>query len=367
MKRYFLLSLLIVQIGISKAQIVGLDKSQISQLKVLIVTDSIASKLYKGFCLKAKKALLENPNPRDTIVSQGHLKTDPDKIASELSMQDFNKIYALELVYKMGQERAYLDKAVDYLMAWARINHPLGHPINDTKLDRVLEAYDMLRTELKEEERQLVDDWLIRIADNEIKKISKGKPSAMSNWHSHRLKVVGEIGYILGNQTYITYATEGLPIQIDTNLNADGTSFDFLERDALHYHAYDIEPMLCLSIILKKASDTDYFNYRSPKAASLKNSVEWFLPFLTGEKTHAEFVNTKVQFDIARAKNNESAFTIGKNFKPEHGLYTLALASYFDKKYLTLYYSIRQKENNVTDWQMVVNQLLNSHFTNRIR
>ncbi len=307
---------------------------------------------------KANAALTENPNPRDTIISQGHLKSDPNKTASILSMQDYDKIYALALLYKVKGTKEYFDKAITYLKAWATVNHPTGHPINDTKLDRVLEAYDMLRPEMNETEKNIIDSWLIQIAEKELLLHQKGKSSTFSNWHSHRLKVVGEIGYILDNKTYINYAINGLLLQIDTNLNSDGTSFDFLERDALHYHAYDLEPMLCLAIILKRATRKDYFNYVSPKGASLKKSVDWFVPYLTVEKTHAEYVHTKVKFDIERANNHEKGFTIGKNFQPQQGLYTLSLAAWFDSSYLLIIDKVKKSENDISTWQIVLNKVI---------
>ena len=340
------------------AQYIGLNPAGIKQLKQLLPTDAITRQLYDGFVKKAKAALADTPNPRDTIVSEGHLNTHPDKIASVAAMQDFNKIYALTIVYKVNEEKAYGDKALEFLKAWARVNHPLGNPINDTKLDKVLAAYDMLRTGLHDSDKTVIDAWLSTMANAEMKSAKKGKTTSMNNWHSHRLKVVGEIGFLLNDKTFKDFATKGILQQIDTNLNKDGTSWDFLERDALHYHAYDLEPMLTLAILIKRATGADDFNYVSPKGASIKNSVDWFLPFLTGEKTHGEYVNSKVAFDLARARNNEKGFAIGSNFEPSNGANTLALAAYFDPVYLNTLSSIKKTNNDFADWQLVLNRLM---------
>ena len=216
--------------------------------------------------------------------------------------------------------KCFSGKATEYLVAWAKINHPQGEPINDTKLDNVLAAYDMLRPEMKTADKQVIDAWLTTMADAEIKSAKKGRATSMNNWNSHRLKVVGEIGLVLDNKKFTDYAVRGLRLQIDTNLNADGSSWDFHERDALHYHAYDLEPMLTLAIAIRRATGTDDFSFLSPKGASIKHSVDWFVPYITREKTHAEFVNSKVAFDLARANNNEKGFETGHNFVPEKDL-----------------------------------------------
>jgi hypothetical protein len=340
------------------AQFLGINDTEIKQLKQLIKKNTAVKKMYAGFYKDAEAALTEKPNPRDTIVSEGHLNTHPSKIASVFAMKDFNKMYALTIVYKVTNKKKYLTRAINFFTAWATVNHPIGNPINDTKLDRLLAAYDMLRPQLNNNDKATIDAWLIAMADGEIKTAKKGKSTSMNNWHSHRLKVVGQIGYLLDNKTYRAFATNGLLIQIDTNLNKDGTSWDFTERDALHYHAYDLEPLLTLAIIIKRATGADNFNYVSPKGASIKKAVDWFVPYLTGEKTHAEYVNSKQAFDFARAKNNEKGFGIGEKFDPVNGLYTLQLASYFDSNYANTIKLMLKTENDFSDWQLVLNKLM---------
>lgn len=340
------------------AQFVGLRAGEIKKLSQLVTADPAAGKLFGFYQTIAKAALFQNPNPRDTIVSEGHLATHPDKIASVMAMKDYNKIYSLALVYQTTQQPEYLKKATEYLVAWATINHPTGNPINDTKFDDVFEAYDMLRPQINETDKKTIDGWLIKIAEQEIITGTKGKATPINNWHSHRLKVVGQIGYILDDKKYTLYAVRGLLKQIDANLNEDGTSWDFLERDALHYHAYDLEPMLALSIIIKRATGLDYFSYETPRYTSIKKSVDWFVPFVTGTKVHPEFVNSKVAFDLARAKNGEKGYAIGSNFDPKNGLSVLYLAAYFNIDYLNTAKSILKSDNDFPDWQAVLNKVM---------
>lgn len=358
MKKFTLLFFGFFWMATGRTQYVGLSKGEIKQLKQWVNTDETTGKIFNSFYSKAKAALNEKPNPRDTIVSEGHLNTHPDKIASVLAMQDFNKIYALAIVYKLKNGKEYLDKATGFLKAWATVNHPLGNPINDTKLDRVFAAYDMLRSGISESDKTIIDAWFTTMAEAEIQSAKKGKTTSMNNWHSHRLKVVGEIGFLLDNKKYRDFATNGLLLQIDTNLNKDGSSWDFLERDALHYHSYDLEPMLTLAIIIKRATGADDFNYVSPRGSSIKKSVDWFVPYLSGEKTHAEYVNSKVAFDLARAKNNEKGFAIGGNFDPVNGLNTLSLAAWFDNNYIKTIKLKKKTDNDFADWQLVLNKLM---------
>ncbi|MEO5942354.1 MAG: hypothetical protein ABIP30_17305 [Ferruginibacter sp.] len=70
------------------AQFVCLNSKEINALKELINNNSAVNKVYKEFKYTADSALNSNSDPRDTIVSEGHLNNHPDKIASVRSMND---------------------------------------------------------------------------------------------------------------------------------------------------------------------------------------------------------------------------------------------------------------------------------------
>ena len=358
MKKIIVLLFITGLIANGKAQFVGLNKSEVNKLKVSIKSEKGTADLYASFLDIAKKALSEKPNPRDTIVSEGHLNNNPDKVASQISMKDYKKIYSLSLAYQIEGSANYLSKATEYLIAWATVNHPTGNPINDTKLDDIMMGYDMIRSAIKESDRQTIDNWLVAIAEQEMKKMKKGKTTSMNNWHSHRLKVVGQVGFIMNDNKYIDFAIAGIETQVATNLNPDGTSFDFLERDAMHYHLYDLEPLTTLAIIIKRAKGINEFTFVSQKETSIKKSVDWLLPYMTGEKTHAEYVNSKVEFDRKRAQNNEKSFEIGHSFQPSQGIYEIVLASYFDKSYLSVLDKIEKTEKDSWEWQLVLNKVM---------
>ena len=146
-----------------------------------------------------------------------------------------------------------------------------------------------------------------------------------------------------------------LKIQLVKNLYADGSGYDFKERDALHYHAYDLEPLLKLAIVLKRATGQDYYSYVSETGSSIKKSTEWFVPFVTGEQTHEEFVHSKVRFDSLRAANHEAGYKAGTLFDSKNGLKTLALAAYFDPQLADTYKKAKHTSEQYGDWQLVLN------------
>ena len=80
--------------------------------------------------------------------------------------------------------------------------------------------------ELLPDERKAVREWLRETASWEISAVynNPGRATSSNNWHSHRLKEVGEIGFVIGDTSLEGYAVRGLKEQIGRNLLPDGSS-----------------------------------------------------------------------------------------------------------------------------------------------
>jgi hypothetical protein len=303
----------------------------------------------------ALQALDESADPIQTISTEGRLKGDPVKTATQLSLRDFNKIYSLCLRYRITGQEKYLNKAVEYLLAWAKVNQPGGNPIDDTNYDPAIEGYSLIKSAIPPAEHKIISNWLSSIAAAEIGTAPKDKTreTAYNNWNSHRLKVIGEIGFALRDTSFQQFAIVNLKKQLAVNLLPDGSGIDFKLRDALHYHVYDLEPLLKLAMVIKNAGGINFYTYESETGSSIKKSVSWLIPYLTGEKTHEEFVNSSVAFDQKRAKNGEAGYQKGTLFDPSNGLKTLALAGYFDPSFDTLYQKLKGGRKTDADLQII--------------
>jgi len=344
-----------------KTQYLSLSKDEIQKLVSLIKTDQSAEKNYQSLKSLASISLQQQPNPIDTIISEGHLANDPKKIITQKALADLPKIYALAYTYRISNQKIYLKKCIEYIIAWARTNHGVGNPINDTKLDPLLEAYDLIKDEFATNEKEIVTGWLTQLADAEIShpRFKSAKRSVYNNWNSHRIKVVANIAYVLNNKEHQAFADTSIKTQILKNLYADGSGIDFEDRDALHYHIYTLEPLLKTAILIKRATGVNYFAYISPSGSSIQKSVEFLIPFATGEKKHQEFVNSKTPFDKKRAENKEPGYAIGNNFDPETAIEVLSYAAYFQPDYSSIVKKLMAATDNYVNWQLVLNRVRN--------
>lgn len=355
MRKFLTICLLMACTFPSFAQLVSLNRDEVKKLKFAINKDSSAKRLYHSFTKNAIGYLNETPNPIDTIRTEGLLRGNPRKVKTQTALADMNKIFVLALQYRLTQDNKFLDKSISFLVSWASVNYPNGNPIDDTNLDKAVEAYDLIQNNLPAKEKLLIQKWLKETALAEInsKRMQPGRATAINNWNAHRLKVVGEIGYALHDQQLIDWTITNLKSHIEINLNPDGTSLDFKERDAMHYHIYDLEPLLKLAIMIDRAKGQNFYTYESAKGSSIKKSVDWLMPYLTGQKQHEEYVNTTVKFDRDRAKNNEPGFAPGTMFDPILALPVLKLSVYFG----TSQFEVLTKLSSDNNFSMIIDKI----------
>jgi hypothetical protein len=144
---------------------------------------------------------------------------------------------------------------------------------------------------------------------------------------------------------------------LNANLNPDGTTFDFLERDALHYHVYDLEPMIRTAMLYQRAQNLDLYHWKTDNGTSIAECVTFLIPYAKGEKTHAEYVTTKVKFDIQRAQNHEKGHGIGEVFEPKAAEKCLELAQYFEPDLKPLVGSLTDTPDSAyPSFQILINE-----------
>lgn len=353
--------LVIILLGIAglqvKAQYVSLTNAEVKTLQKAVENDEKVKKTFEPIKAAAERALNEAPNPIEKITSEGLLEGNPAKTATAKAVRDDGKIYALAINYRVYNDKKFLDKATEYLLAWAKFNKATGDPIDATKLDGMIAGYDLIRSRLTEQQRTEIDAWLDSYADAQMNSESakNGRTTGINNWNSHRIKVITLVAYTIHTKKYDQYIFSELEKQIAQNLYADGSGFDFKQRDALHYHIYTLEPLLKAIIAIYRATGKNYYNYQSATQSSIEKSVQFLVPYVTGEKTHGEFLNSTVKFDRDRAKNNEKGYVAGTKFIPKNGIIVLSLANYFSPVYLD---AIKKAGgDDYYDWQLVLNQV----------
>lgn len=336
---------------------ISLSDSHRLKLIEFAASDPGAKKLFQNLTREADAALNAKANPISKLGTAGRLDRDALKVRSRASLEDMKKVYALGYAYAVTSRPNYSTASRRIILQWAKVNGPTGVPIDETKLEPLFIAYDLTRSTFSQEERTLADSWLRTMAALELQSAQTKSVTRMNNWNSHRLKIVGLIGFLLEDKPLIEQAVQGFKKQIELNLDADGSSFDFRQRDALHYHCYDLEPLLGLALVAQ-LNGIDLFNFEAPSGACLRKALDFLVPFCDGTKTHAEWVHSKVKFDRERAEAGEHGFTPGAPFDPSQAQRVFELAAFFQEQYQPLARRLSGSSGvECPTWQCLLNKV----------
>ncbi|MBC9032206.1 alginate lyase family protein [Sphingomonas sp. JC676] len=283
---------------------------------------------------RAEAALARPPGAIPQLHTEGTL---PGKGIREISLkakEDQPIILNLALAWRLTGDRRFLDQAGRYLETWADIYQMSFNPIDETGFDSLILATDLTEADLPPALRAKLDAFWRRMAEGYLDAM-RGKPKHFyTNWQSHRVKLATMAAFQIGDPDLIARARQAFQAQVATNILANGSVFDFLERDALHYVTYDLDPLL-MAAIAAKAHGEDWYAWKNPAGASLRSALAWLEPYARGEKSHIEFARSTIQFDLDRAKAGQDEYA-PHPWDAGNAVGTYALAAQIDPGYKSL-------------------------------
>lgn len=337
---------------------VSLTDGEILKLRGLAASSPDAGQWARLIEQNADDALAKTPHPVENIQSAGKLKGSAEKVRTEKAMDDFRDLKNLEWAYVLTGQKPYGQKAEDYVVAWAKTCRPPENPIDGTNLETLIETYDLIRTQMDPSNQQVVDTWLKSVINTLFASEDPSKNNHRNNWQAHRLKIISMAAFVLGDPATEQRALRELKNLMKNNLNADGTTYDFLERDALHYHVYDLEPLIRTAMLYQRAQNLDLYRWNTTQGASIARCVSFLIPYAKKQKTHPEWVHTTVKFDIQRGQNHERGYRVGENFDLLNAQKCLSLAQFFEPNLKTLVGSLSETQNSTyPSFQILINEV----------
>jgi multidrug resistance efflux pump len=258
---------------------------------------------WQQMLLKKANRLLKKPStPIQHLKSAGITHSNNKSLKkTRAALQDANNSALLALAYYVKGDDDYLKQAKKYLLAWAKIHQPNGHPINETRLEGFLWAYDLLYCEFNQMEHRKIKIWLLNLQRNKHS-WKFGPSSSKNNLRTHQLKILLMLDRLLEDEQALNGDKEQLKRHLDNNLQQNGISFDYQERDALHYHVYNLEPWLEIALL-----EPHYLK-------KIKVSYEFLIKQIETDNIHHQFANSKQKIDSKRAKGGFSYAKKGGTF-----------------------------------------------------
>lgn len=298
---------------------VRLTDEEISSLRKLALDKSSDVYRFKQSQVSlAKKHFADTPKPIAAFTSglSKAIPEDRELIEREsASSQDFKIVTSLywswvfsengvclNLPERKVSQRECLDKMKAYFTAWANTYkyktvqtglRGSGNPITETRFFPFILAYARTRhvLGLSGQQERVIQKWL----SDEYAGLSSYRFSANatnSNFRSHQLLILGIISVALDDVSKWNSVMSTLKTHIDNNIDGSGVSIDFKMRDAVHYHKYDLEPLLKLACVAQRNGEKAFYHERYAGVPKLKRAVEFMIPHINGTLKHAEFARS---------------------------------------------------------------------------
>lgn len=324
-----------------------------------LISDSVARSIHDKANTPAAQATLasataylnRSPNAVTVLQIAGRLPHDPAYDQSVQAALDLPAMTDLALAYRLTGDRKYLDAAIRFIKAWASTYRTGLDPIDDQDFYYFFVANDLVNSDLPPDVKALTKNFSEQLAQAYLTEVEKapppGSPEAdpnnpiykgphkpdptrINNFQSHRLKLGTLAAFTAGDSGLIERAHGAYERQLTINIRPDGSVIDFLDRDALHYVVYDLEPLLLVTLAAHSHGQ-DWYGHKSMTGSSLDTAVNWLVPYAEGEKTHEEFANSHVPFDQARAKAGVKGFSGA--WDPKGSVTVFAYASVMNSRY----------------------------------
>lgn len=272
-------------------------------LKAAAVKDPQLATALRDMLRGAKVGLGTKLVAYPTVHTEGTLPGAPSRAQANSAGHQLDLLYKLAVASRFGApelQQSAGAKAAQALTLWAKTYKPTGNPIDELRFINVFQAADLAAPYLSKGQAKTVQAWTRKF-------ISKGDSFDLigsekyNNWNVWRLAVRGVAAEALGDKAEVLKTRKLLDAETKIDIRRDGSTYDFHERDAFHYHLYSL---LAYEQLLLLAPQTISPSVR----ASVEKAVEFIKPYYLGKKSHVEFKHTRVGFDRARAQAGDPEY-----------------------------------------------------------
>jgi len=281
----------------------------------------------------AEEAMKRAAHPLPVLHTEGTLPHRGIYDQSVEAARDLPAIRDLALAWRLTGKRAYAESCGLYLASWLGVYRPSLNPIDETRFDAFLVAFDMVHGSLRAETESRMAGFLREMAEGYLGERDGTRETDRNNWQSHRVKLGAMAAFSLGDGTLVGRAEAAFRRQLDANLMSDGSVLDFGIRDALHYVVYDLEPLLTAALAAR-AHGLEWYRVKNREGLSLEDALAWLAPYAEGRATHEEFLRSAVRFDARRREAGVKGF--GGTWDPKGAAVLYHMAARLDPRWQAL-------------------------------
>lgn len=252
---------------------------------------------------EVKQKLLPESRAIERVHTEGTLPHQGIWDQSTEARKDWPLMRDLALLWQAQHQPEDLAALSRLLTDWGTRYKPSFNPVDETDLDAYIDAYAISRDALAPPVRGVAQRFIRQLGEGYLDRMEHDfKPSDgrwINNWNSHRVKLATLAAVALDDPGLLARARTQFIAHLGRNLREDGSTVDFEQRDALHYVVYDLEPLTRAALAAHLRGE-NWLSLKGSTGASVADALNWLAPYAKGDKSHEEFVHSRVKFDYQR-------------------------------------------------------------------
>jgi hypothetical protein len=307
---------------------------QLDRLRTFVTQNTQAAAYSQRLAEEAEPVLGSYPSPIEVIHYEGLVNTDPRRVETVKHLREMDDVALLLRYWQVAGDPRAQEALLAYLESWASTYVPTGNDVNENKFFPLFVAWAQFREDAETEAQAKIDAWMTDIAERHAKQVNNA--SSYTNRFNKSVRMLMVIGLALDRQEWRDLSMESAKHFIRGGLRADGTSYDLEHRDSLTYHKSALKPMVEIALLLPPEDGLNLYRWENQDGGSVEKSVEYMLPYVKGEKIHAEWVHTQVQIDRDRAAAGLEKYQPGRAYEPKNAADLFDLVAGLEPEFIPL-------------------------------
>ena len=331
-----------------------LSAKALTYLREIVDADDEAKAVVDQVIGDAQPLLHAQPHPLAVIEYEGLVNTDPRRIATVEKLREMGDVARLVRYWQVTGDDRVVETLRCFIVAWTGTYVLTGNDVNENKFYPLLVAYLALRDLMNADEMKQVDAWVEALGERHLVAVENAK--RFTNRYAKSVRLLAICGLIMNREIWVAKAQDGVKAFVTQSLFADGTSEDLKRRDTLTYHGSALKPVMELAML---SGDTGLYDWVGEQGGSIRKSVDYVVPYATGEQVREEWRHSIVDLDRRRSEAGVEKYRAGRLFEPKDALELMEYASLFDSDLLEVVQHLTKSQaKRFYTWQTLVNQVM---------
>ena len=333
--------------------IIPIPPEAVVELREIVLTDPEAEAIVEELAVKVRPHLGEEARPLRVVHYEGLVNTNPRRIETVEDLQQMGHAANLVRYWQATGNEQAAATLQDWIAAWFATYELTGNDVNENKFFPLLVAYYYLREDFDPAQQEEIDAFVREMGELHAEAVRES--DHLTNRYTKHVRLAAICGMILEEDAWIELSHQGVQRFVEASLYGDGESHDLRRRDTLTYHSSSLRPPIQLAMLAGEQG-AELYRWENSRGGSLEKSVDYVVPYAMGDKTHEEWVNSKIGLDRRRAEAGLEKYKTGRLYDPQNAMDLMELAAFFDPELMDVVQHLDDGDaERYPTWQTLVN------------